>query len=192
MSGTFLIGADSGNELQVIGVVAVVAVALMMLCFYAVIVKYYKRCPPNRILVIYGKTQHGAEAVCLHGGAVLVMPLLQDYRWLALEPIRIELHEPAALKRQPQNEPLPRIFSVAIGTDPELMQVAAVRLLDVDQAAIRQQAEDIIVPQLDRLIAALEAETVRYGSEEFFQRIEESINKKLNEIGLVLINFRRE
>jgi flotillin len=191
MSEALLIGADPGNVLLVYGVVAVVVVTLMVFSC-ASIARYYKRCPPNRILVIYGKTQHGAKAICLHGGAVLVMPLLQDHQWLALDPIRIELQEPSVLKRQPQSEPLPRVFSVAIGTDPELMQVAAVRLLGVDQAAIRQQAEDIIVTQLDRLIAALEAETVRYDSEEFFQRIEESINKKLNEIGLVLINFRRE
>jgi flotillin len=39
--------------------------------------KQYKRCPPNRLLVIFGKTSSGGPVI-IHGGAVFVVPLLQD------------------------------------------------------------------------------------------------------------------
>src|SRR5262245_17125964 len=52
----------------------------------------YKRCPSNRVLVIYGKfTGSPTGTRCLHGGARLVLPLVQDYHYLNLDPIQIEI-----------------------------------------------------------------------------------------------------
>ena len=51
----------------------------------------YKRCPSNRVLVIYGKVGGGNTAKCIHGGAAFVWPLIQDYAYLSLEPIQIEI-----------------------------------------------------------------------------------------------------
>ncbi len=44
----------------------------------------YKRCPSNRILVIYGKVGGGNTARCIHGGAAFVLPLIQDHAYLNL------------------------------------------------------------------------------------------------------------
>ena len=45
----------------------------------------------NRILVMYGKVGSGTSARCIHGGAAFVIPLIQDYEYLSLEPIQIEV-----------------------------------------------------------------------------------------------------
>jgi len=118
-------------------IVVLIAAALFMVVALGVILKQYKRCPPNRILVVYGKTETDTPK-CIHGGAVMVFPLLQDYAWLALEPIRFEVARQKAASGRTISDPLPRVFSVAIGTTPELMQNAAVRLLGLDQSEIKR------------------------------------------------------
>jgi flotillin len=173
-------------------VVILVAVAAIFFVFLTMLTRQYKRCPPNRVLVIYGKTAPGAGPRCLHGGAVFVVPLMQDYGWLALEPIRLEVARGKTASGRTIADPLPRVFSVAIGTTPQLIETAAVRLLGLSADEIRQHAEDIIVARLDRLIEAIEAGEVQPGTDEFYQRLESSIEPKLNRLGLVLINVRRE
>ena len=51
----------------------------------------YRRCPSDKILVVYGKVGGGKSAKCLHGGATFVMPVIQDYQYLDLTPIPIEI-----------------------------------------------------------------------------------------------------
>ncbi len=36
-----------------------------------------KKCPSDRILVVYGKVSSGKSAQCLHGGAAFIWPIIQ-------------------------------------------------------------------------------------------------------------------
>ena len=50
--------------------IIVVLVVLMLFSFIILLTKQYKRCPSNKVLVIYGKSGSGHEAAkCIHGGA---------------------------------------------------------------------------------------------------------------------------
>ena len=171
---------------------AAALMAALMFAVIALMMKQYKRCPPNRILVIYGKAGPDTGPRCVHGGAVLVVPMLQDHAWLSLEPIRIDVSRQVTSSGKAIGDPLPRVFSVAIGITPELMQTAAARLLGLPSDEIKQQAEDLIVARLDRLLDAIEAGEIRPGSDEYYQRLETSIGAELSQLGMVLINFRRE
>lgn len=187
-----MLAAGSMDPLVILVGVTVLMVVAFLFVALGVILKQYKRCPPNRILVIYGKTERGDAAVCVHGGAKLVMPVIQDCGWLSLEPIRVEVSRQRTASGRTIGDPLPRVFSVAIGTTPEMMQTAAVRLLGLTGDQIRQQAEDIIVARLDALIDAVDAGELKPGTDAFYQRLEDSIGPELGKLGLVLINFRRE
>jgi uncharacterized membrane protein YqiK len=69
---------------------AVLFVFLMLLG----LLKRYKRCPSDRVMVVYGKIGAGPEghrsAKCIHGGASFIWPVLQDYSFMDLTPISIE------------------------------------------------------------------------------------------------------
>ena len=190
----FVVAAEMRSDLPLWLMFAVLLLVMfsMMAAWVVTITRQYKRCPPNRILVVYGKAGRGEAAVCIHGGARLVVPLLQDHAWLALEPMRIEVSRQTTASGKTIADPLPRVFSVAIGTTPELMETAAVRLLGLPTDDIKQQAEDMIVTRLDVLIDAIERGQVQPGTEEFYQRLGDSITTELEQLGLVLINFRRE
>ena len=150
--------------------------------------KRYKRCPSNRMLVIYGKVGAGTSAKCIHGGAAFVMPVIQDYAYLSLEPIQIEIPLRGALSVENIRVNVPSVFTVAIGTQPEVMQNAAIRLLGLNTQQIKQQAEDIIFGQLRQVIASMRIEDINRDREKFLQNIQHSLEPELKKIGLVLIN----
>src|SRR5262245_24099850 len=165
-----------------------VAAGVILLSTLLFIVRRYKRCPSNRILVIYGKTGRGNAARCVHGGAAFVWPLIQDYAYLSLEPIQIEVPLKGALSSENIRVNVPSVFTVAIGTDIEVMNNAAIRLLGLGTNAIKQQAGDIIFGQLRQVIASMRIEEINRDRDKFLENIQRSLEPELKKIGLVLIN----
>jgi len=148
----------------------------------------YKRCPSNRILVIYGKTTAGRVSKTLHGGGAFVMPLIQDYQYLSLDPMQIEIPLEGALSIENIRVSVPSVFTVAIGTEAEIMENAAIRLLGLSGAEIIKQAEDIIFGQLRQVIASMKIEEINRDRDTFLSSVQMSLEPELRKIGLVLIN----
>ncbi len=166
----------------------IIAATLFMSGFIIVLAKRYKRCPSNRILVVYGKVRRGTSARCLHGGGAFIWPLIQDFDYLSLDPIQIEIPLEAALSIENIRVNVPSVFTVAIGTQPEAMQNAAIRLLGLTTEDIMKQAEDIIFGQLRQVIASMGIEDINRDREKFLQNVQTSLEPELEKIGLVLIN----
>ncbi len=164
------------------------AVVLLVLFFLVFVVKQYKRCPSNRILVIYGKVGTNRAAKCLHGGGKFVIPLIQSHAFLSLEPLVIEIPLEGALSLNNIRVNVPSTFTVGISTDPVLMNNAAERLLLLDDRKIRDQAQDIILGQLRLVIATLSIEEINKDREKFMSLINTNVAEEINKIGLTLIN----
>ena len=166
-----------------------IVTVLFFLTVALLLARRYKRCPSNRILVIYGKfTGSPTGTRCLHGGARLVLPLVQDYDFLNLEPIQIEIPLKGALSIENIRVNVPSVFTVAVGTDIETMQNAAIRLLGLGVPEIKQQAGDIIFGQLRQVIASMGIEDINRDRDKFLHNIQTSLEPELKKIGLVLIN----
>ena len=148
----------------------------------------YKRCSSNQVLVIYGLTSKGQAAKTIHGGAQFVIPLLQDYRYLSLDPIQIEIPLRGALSIENIRVNVPSVFTVAVGTTPDVMTNAAIRLLELTTAEVRKQAEEIIFGQLRQVVASMGIEDINRDRDAFLQHIQNSVEPELKKIGLVLIN----
>jgi flotillin len=178
------ITAQTATYLGLIGILAAIAF------FSAIIVlkTNYKRCSSNQVLVIFGKTSQGQAAKTVHGGASFVIPLIQDYRYLSLEPIQIEIPLRGALSSENIRVNVPSVFTVAIGTQPDVMTNAAIRLLDLTVVDIKKQAEEIIFGQLRQVIASMRIEDINRDRDTFLQHIQNSVEPELKKIGLVLIN----
>ena len=169
-------------------VIAALAAGLVAFGLLMLIVKRYKRCPSNRVLVIYGKTGGGNAAKCVHGGAAFIIPLIQDYDYLNLDPIQIEVPLKGARSIENIRVNVPSVFTVAIGTDAETMQNAAIRLLNLGTQEIKEQARDIIFGQLRQVIASMRIEDINRNRDQFLESIQKSLEPELKKIGLVLIN----
>ncbi|MHB0957014.1 MAG: flotillin family protein [Pirellulaceae bacterium] len=170
-------------------IVIVFFVAIVFFSMLLVLTKQYMRCPSNRILVIWGRGQRAGQATkTIHAGAQFVVPLLEDYAYLSLEPIQIEIPLRGALSFENIRVNVPSVFTVAIGTEPALMQQAAIRLLGLTVGEIRKQAEEMIFGQLRQVIASMGIEDINRDRDKFLEHIQQSLEPELAKIGLQLIN----
>ena len=165
-------------------IVIVVVVAIVLL---SALLKRYRRCPSDKILVIYGKTGRGS-ARCIHGGGAFVWPIVQDYAYLSLTPISIEANLTNALSRQNIRVDVPRRFTVGISTEDDSMNNAAERLLGLTATDIQDMARDILFGQLRLVIASMSIEELNSDRDKFQDNIKKNVEIELKKIGLKLIN----
>ena len=76
--------------------------AFVVLVFFTIVflASRYKRCPSDKVLVIFGRVKKGHSSKTLHGGGEFVWPLIQDYAYLSLTPITISIPLENALSLQ--------------------------------------------------------------------------------------------
>ncbi|HPJ78157.1 MAG TPA: SPFH domain-containing protein, partial [Prolixibacteraceae bacterium] len=168
---------------------AVFFVFILIVSFF----RRYKRCPSDRILVVYGKVGKGGEAEsrsakCIHGGAAFIWPVIQDYSFLDLTPFSIEINLTSALSKQNIRVDVPSRFTVGISTEEGVMNNAAERLLGLSITDISNLAKDIIFGQLRLVVATMDIEEINSNRDKFLAAVSSNVEAELKKIGLKLIN----
>jgi flotillin len=177
--------------LQLGGGASLLAVGFAILFFFIIIISFirrYKRCPSDRILVVYGKVGTGNSARCIHGGAAFIWPVIQDYEFLDLTPISIEVDLTNALSRQNIRVNVPSRFTIGISTEHGVMQNAAERLLGLGMQQVQDLAKEIIFGQLRLVVASMDIEEINSDRDKFLSNISNSVESELKKVGLKLIN----
>lgn len=172
-------------EMEMSVVIAAIVVAVVL---FAALINRYRRCPSDKILVIYGSSGSKKSAKCVHGGGAFVMPIIQDYAYLSLTPISIDANLTNALSRQNIRVDVPCRFTVGISTDEESMTAAAERLLGLSAQQIQELARDILFGQLRLVIATMSIEELNSDRDKFLEAISSNVEVELKKIGLRLIN----
>jgi flotillin len=167
---------------------AVAAFVILIFSTFIFIAARYRRCPSDKILVVYGKVDPGQSCRCMHGGGTFVWPLIQDYTYLSLTPMTISIPLQNALSQQNIRINVPSTFTVGINTDPVIMNNAAERLLGLQPKQIEDMAKEIIFGQLRLTVASLTIEQINQDRESFLESIRRNVEPELNKIGLYLIN----
>ena len=186
MNSSILTSLASANACEV-GALAVVFVILMILLLAGFAARY-KKCPSDAVMVIYGKTGGNRAAKCIHGGAAFIFPVIQDYGFLSLRPMQLDVNLTNALCLQNIRINVPSVFTVGISTDEELMGNAANRLMGLRMEQIAELSRDIILGQLRLVIASMTIEQINSDRETFLSKIESNVADELNKIGLQLLN----
>ncbi len=173
-------------------VISMIAGIIFLVIIFSAIVQRYKRCPSDRILVVYGKVGSSAEGIrtakCVHGGAAFIWPIIQDYQFMDLTPISIEVNLTNALSRQNIRVDVPSRFTIGISTEPGVMNNAAERLLGLSPEQIYDLAKDIIFGQLRLVVATMDIEEINSNREKFLANVASNVEAELKKIGLKLIN----
>ena len=168
-----------------------IIIGIAIFVIFAIIVgilKNYRRCPSDKILVIYGSGTKGETATCIHGGASFVWPIIQDYQYLDLTPFSINIELRGALSKQNIRVDVPSSFTVAISTDGRVMHNAAERLLGLDLRTVQNLASEIILGQLRLVVAQMDVEELNTERERFMEEVRKNVESELSKIGLKLIN----
>ena len=166
----------------------ILIIVFVLFVTFAAILRRYRRCPSDKILVIYGKTGKAASAKCVHGGAAFIWPVFQDYSYLDLKPISIECNLQNALSKQNIRVDVPCRFTVGISTEPDVMTNAAERLLGLTTDNIQNIATDILFGQLRLVIATMDIEEINADRDKVLASVSANVEAELRKIGLKLIN----
>ena len=169
-------------------IAAVGVLAVLVFGVFVSLISRYKRCPSDKILVVYGKVGGGKSARCHHGGAALVWPVIQDYQFLDLTPIPIEIKLEGALSKQNIRVNTPSSFMVGVSTEPGVMENAAERLLGLGLDEIKDLARDIIFGQMRVVIATMDIEEINADRDKLIANISTGVEVELKKVGLRLIN----
>ncbi|WP_425263016.1 flotillin family protein [Vibrio owensii] len=177
---------DLGSLFSGVAFIAVPIVLVVFLMF--MLMAYYKRCKPNEVLVIYGKTTGKKSSKTVHGGGAFVVPLLQDYSYLSLEPISFDVDLKKALSSNNIRLNIPSTFTVAVSTESEVLSCAAERLLGLELDMIREKAQEIAIGQLRQVIASMTIEEINRDRDSFNEKVNSGVAEELAKIGLAVIN----
>lgn len=188
--GSLLLSLSSG---AIIGIIA--GLALVLTIIVAVFLIGWKKCPADKIMVIYGLVGRNSDGSrrtfkCIHGGAAFVTPITQAYAFLDLNPILFSVDLKNAPSKQNTKVDVSANFSVAISTEPKVMQNAAERLLGLSVSEIQLLAKDITSEQLRLLVASMEVDEIRKDDDKFIEAVVRSVDKEINKIGLRIINLK--
>lgn len=173
--------------------ILIVVAVLILFMLVLLIATRIKRCPSDKIMVVYGKVSKAKDgthrsAKCVHGGTEFIIPLFQSYAFLDLTPISISVDLKSALSRQNIRIDVPSIFTVGISTEQGVMQNAAERLLGLKLQQIQELAKDIIFGQLRLVIATMDIEEINTDRDKFLEAVSRNVEGELKKIGLRLIN----
>ncbi|ABQ03894.1 flotillin family protein [Flavobacterium johnsoniae] len=168
-------------------IILIAVAAIVLFVTISALISRYKRCPSDKILVIYGRTG-GTSARCVHGGGAFIWPVIQDYAFLDLKPLSIEANLTNALSRQNIRVDVPCRFTIAISTESDSMNTAAERLLGLSYEQVQELAKDILFGQLRLVIATMTIEEINSDRDKFLDNISKNVDSELKKIGLKLIN----
>jgi len=178
---------------SILTLVLISVIAISVFSLIVMLVKRYKRCPSDQLLVIFGKTGKTSDgkisaARVTHGGGAFVWPVIQDYSFLDLKPISIEVNLKNALSKQNIRIDVPSTFTVAISSEDGTRENAAEKLLGLTRESIAQLAQDIIFGQMRLVVATMDIEEINADRDVFLKNIQANLEDELKKIGLKLIN----
>jgi flotillin len=184
----FNIWVNMGGAAGLVATILIIGFSILVF-----IVSRIKKCPSDKILVIYGKVGSNTDgssksASCIHGGAKFIYPFIQAYQFLDLTPMSIQVDLTNALSRQNIRIDVPSRFTVGISTEVGVMQNAAERLLGLKMGEIQELAKDIIFGQLRLVIATMDIEEINTDRDKFLEAVSGNVETELKKIGLRLIN----
>lgn len=173
--------------------ILVIVIAVLLFSMLLVVLTRYRRCPSDKVMVIYGKVGINSDGStrssrCIHGGAAFIWPIVQSYQYLDLTPMSINVDLVNALSHQNIRVDVPSRFTVGISTEPGVMQNAAERLLGMKMHEVQELAKDIIFGQLRLVIATMDIEEINTDRDKFLEAVSHNVETELKKIGLRLIN----
>ena len=161
---------------------------LFMIFLLIMMVKQYRRCPADKLMVVYGKGTGNQAARCYHGGAVFVFPVVQDYDFIELKPYTIEKTQTV---RASGNVPFQLSLRavVAVSDDEEVMQNAAERLLGLEREEISGLAAEVIGNSVQTATSTSTFDEISREQDQYEDSLRFETDSQLRKLGMHVISF---
>ena len=154
--------------------------------------KGYAYCPNYKAIVVFDADNKKNIKRCVYGKDIFIIPFIEDYTFLSLKPINIDLN----FRRLKTKDSLDISFFsnviFAISPKENLLQNAANKLLWLDEQEIIQLVTDIVKRQIYSAISNFSSEEIFKGEKILSDLIIKNADKELNPLGLFILNFEHE
>lgn len=178
------------------GVLFLVAVLAIVAGAFAPVLLYswrYKKVPPDKAMVVYGKRQTlEKDYRIIIGGAKFIVPLLEEYAFIPLDVRNLELEVKDVQTNTAARGAEVDILAIAhikVSNDPELLDVAAGQLLHKTDEEINEIAAKALEGQIYNVFSALTLEQIDGDREGTAKRIQEKAAAVLGEMGMEVTSF---
>src|SRR4051812_746095 len=170
------------SNMSITTIIGAVLAVILVLVIFLTLISRYRMCPPDKILVVYGRVGSGQSARCYHGGSTVVLPILQSYQYFGLTPINNAIELKGTPSSQNTRIDTPASFPIGISTDPEVMQNAATRLLGRTLDEVSQLASEIIMGQMRVVFASMTIEEINNDREKLIAAITKGVEVELHKV----------
>lgn len=166
-------------------ILSVVVVILLFLVFLFTVC--YKKCPPNRAMVITGPT--GTTTVI--GKAKIVIPVVQRVDYMSLENIQVDFTSRDEIPTKDAiNIMVDAVANMSIDQDPEVLKVASSKFLGYSTTDIQAVVTPILEGNIREIISQTSLKDLIQGDKkEFSERVVENVTPNLRDMGLKLTTF---
>ncbi len=160
-------------------------IAVIVLMFIAIIVRYYHRVPPNQVMVIYGR---GAPRYVTSGGT-FVIPVLETYKNLdvTIMTIKTEKDEVYTVSGVPIQ--LDWVAQVQIDGSQEALKTAARAFLDKKRDEIQKVILETLSANFRAIVGQMSVEAIHRDRDDFVQRVQDLAADDVTAMGVRIISM---
>ncbi len=165
----------------------IIAVVVGLIVLTLLFTVCYKKCPPNKAMVVTGLT--GATTVI--GKARIVIPFIQRVDYMSLENIQVDFTSRDEIPTKDAiNVMVDAVANMAISQEPEILKVASSKFLGYSI----EQIQAIVTPVLEGNIREIISQTslkelIQGDKKEFSEKVVENVTPNLRDMGLDLTTF---
>jgi flotillin len=174
--------------------IVVVGFLLAALSTFVAFARNYKKCPPHKVLVVYGRKQKTKDQEVkgyrlITGGSAFVVPLFEDYTYIGLDTFSVE----SSISDTPNKDGVPvsveATANIKVSSDPERLAAAVERMLGKTQPEIHGMLKTTLDGLLRQIIGTLTVEDIVRNREKLAQEVLSGAQTELNKLGFQIDVF---
>lgn len=174
--------------------IAIVAIVVAVFAIIAFINRNYIKCPPNEVLVLYGRKNKQTDGSIkgfrvISGGAAFRMPILEQAQTMPLGIMQIALAIQGAPNTHGVLVNVDAIANVKISGEPTQLMSAVARFLGMSVDEIKEIIQNILEGNLRQIIGTLSIEDIVRDREKIAQSVLSATQTEIDKIGVTCDNF---
>src|SRR5262245_57017808 len=171
--------------------IVVVGLLLAGLSTFVAFARNYRKCPPNKVLVVFGRKHRasGKGYRLINGGSAFVLPLFEDFTYIGLETFSVE----SSVTDTPNKDGVPvtveATANIKVSSDPERLAAAVERMLGKTTQEIHTMLKTTLDGLLRQIIGTLTVEDIVRNREKLAQEVLSGAQTELNKLGFQIDVF---
>lgn len=175
---------------MLIAVLAIVAGVFAPILLYS---WRYKKVPPDRAMVVYGRRQIGRKGYqVISGGAKFIMPIIESYEFLPLDVRTLDVNVNdivTDVARSGAKVNIKTVAQVKVSSDPATMDTAAEHLLHKSDSEINEIAMKTLEGHVRGVCATLTVELINSDRDAISSQIQTMAAADLKNMGIDIRSF---